>query len=97
MKVMISQPMKGRTEQEIIEERNKITEELTNQGHQVVDTMFTEEAPEDCNAGLYYLAKSIEAMSKVDAVVFAPGWEKAGGCIIEHMCANQYEKFIKMI
>ena len=44
---------------------------------------------------LFYLAKSIDAMSKVDAVIFMKGWENARGCKIEHEIAVRYNKFIK--
>ena len=42
----------------------------------------------------YLLAKSIEAMSKADAVVFMKGWQEARGCRIEHQIAIDYGKFV---
>ena len=74
----------------------ELVKKLEEKGHEVVDTIFAEETPEG-DARLYYLAKSIEAMSKVDAVVFMPGWEKARGCQIEHEIAVKYNKFIKEV
>ena len=94
LKIMISQHMKGKTEEQIRSERAELVKKLEEKGHEVVDTIFAEETPEG-DARLYYLAKSIEAMSKVDAVVFMPGWEKARGCQIEHEIAVKYNKFIK--
>ena len=96
LKIMISQPMKGKTEEQIRSERAELVKKLEEKGHEVVDTIFAEETPEG-DAILYYLAKSIEAMSKVDAVVFMPGWEKARGCQIEHEIAVKYNKFIKEV
>ncbi len=96
LKIMISQPMKGKTEEQIRSERAELVKKLEEKGHEVVDTIFAEEPPEG-DARLYYLAKSIEAMSKVDAVVFMPGWEKARGCQIEHEIAVKYNKFIKEV
>ena len=96
LKIMISQPMKGKTEEQIRSERAELVKKLEEKGHEVVDTIFAEETPEG-DARLYYLAKSIEAMSKVDAVVFMPGWEKARGCQIEHETAVKYNKFIKEV
>lgn len=96
IKIMISQPMKGKTEEQIRSERAELVKKLEEKGHEVVDTIFAEETPEG-DARLYYLAKSIEAMSKVDAVVFMPGWEKARGCQIEHEIAVKYNKFIKEV
>lgn len=91
MKVMISQPMKDKSNEQIRKERAKITERLEELGWKVVDTIFEEEPPKKCNAEVYYLAKSIEAMSKVDAVLFMNGWEKARGCQIEHEICLRYD------
>ena len=62
MKVMISQPMNGKTEEQIRKEREEIVIELEKIGNEVVDTIFAEETPKDCDTALYYLSKSIEAM-----------------------------------
>lgn len=90
MKVMISQPMKNLTEKQILNKRNEIKDKLNQLGWEVIDTLFKEETPRNCNAGAYYLAKSIEAISRVDAVLFVNGWEKARGCKIEHEICLQY-------
>lgn len=95
MKIIISQPMRGKTDKEIQVERIPIIQKLIKEGHEVVDTIFTEDAPKDCHAGLWYLAKSIEKISKVDGVVFMKGWQNARGCIIEERCARQYGKFVR--
>lgn len=97
MKLMISQPMRGKTEQQIREERAKLVKQLEKEGYEVVDTIFAEESPKDCDTALYYLSKSIEAMSKVDGLVFMPGWQEARGCRIEFQVALEYGKFIKQI
>lgn len=96
MKVMISQPMKGKTEEQIRNERAELVKKLTEQGLEVVETIFTDEAPADSDKALFYLSKSIEAISKVDAVIFMPGWEEARGCRIEYNVAVEYGKFIKL-
>ena len=93
MKVMISQPMKGRKTEEIKAERESLVKELEEKGFEVVDTVF-EKGPDN---PLYFLSKSIEAMSNVDAVVFMPGWQGARGCRIEHQVAVEYGKFIKYL
>lgn len=92
MKIMISQPMNGKTEEQIREEREEITKRLQEEGHEVVDTIFIEEAPKNCNIAVYYLAKSIEMIGKVDALYFMKNWEKARGCKIEHQVAVEYGK-----
>ena len=97
MRVMISQPMRGKTNEEIRLERESLVEELKKEGHIVVDTIVSEEAPKNMDEAIYYLSKSIEYIGKVDCVVFMPGWENARGCKIEHAVAKEYGKFIKEI
>lgn len=90
MKVMISQPMKDRTEKQIIDERKKVVDKLESLGWEVVDTLFKDVPEKKCNVPLYYLGKSIDAISKVDAVLFMNGWEEARGCRIEHAVCVQF-------
>lgn len=91
LKIMISQPMKGKTNEQIREERADLVKRLEEEGHEVVDTVF-EEAPADEDVAIYMLSQSIRYIGKVDAVVFMPGWEKARGCRIEHEVAVAYGK-----
>ena len=97
MKIMISQSMRGKTNEQIRQEREELVKELEIQGHEVVDTIFEGEMPIECDIGIYLLAKSIEAMSKADAVVFMRGWQDARGCRIEHQIALDYGKFVKEV
>lgn len=90
MKVMISQPMKDRTAEDIKEERKHIIEKFNNMHIDVIDTIFTDEVPIDYNTGVYYLGRSIREMSKVDALFMCNGWEKARGCKIEYQVALEY-------
>ena len=87
--------MRGKTEQQIRDERTELIKQLESEGYEVVDTIFAEESPKDCDAALYYLSKSIDAMSRVDGLVFMPGWQDARGCRIEFQVALEYGKFIK--
>lgn len=95
MVLMISQPMKGKTQEQINEERNALIKDLTSKGHVVTDTVFAEQPPETDNVAIWYLAKSINAMSGVDGVIFMKGWENARGCRIEHDVAVAYGLFVK--
>ena len=97
MKIMISQPMQGKTEKQIRDERKELVKQLEKEGHEVVDTIFAKESTKESDTAIYYLSKSIEAMSKVDAIVFMRGWNNARGCVIEHEIARMYGKFIKII
>lgn len=93
MKIMISQPMKGKTEKEIKDEREELVKKLQEEGHEVLETVFEDF---DCYASpIAYLARSIEFLDKADAVVFMKGWENARGCKIEHEIALKYGKYIK--
>lgn len=94
MKIMISQPMRGKTEEQIRNEREELVRQLEKQGHEVIDTVL------DLSEGktpVHYLAKSIELLAEVDAVVFMKGWENARGCRIEYSVASEYGKFIKLM
>lgn len=92
MKIMISQPMRGKTNEQIRKEREQLVKKLKSEGHEVIDTIINEEPPKDINEAIYYLSKSIEFIGKVDAVYFMKGWEKARGCKIEHEVAVEYDK-----
>jgi hypothetical protein len=92
---MISQPMNGKTSAQIKEERKEIVEKLQKEGHEVIDTVFTEVPAEAQYNPLSYLAKSIEAMSEADGIVFMRGWQNARGCVTEHEIALRYNKYIK--
>ena len=95
-KVMISQPMRGKSEQQIRDERAALVIELTENGYEVVDTIFAESPEEAASKPIWYLAKSIEAISKVDAVYFMDGWNEARGCRIEFQVCQDYEVEILM-
>lgn len=97
-KAMISQPMAGRTDAEIVETREKAVAELEGMGYEVVNTLFTDEWYSDeameergvVQIPLCYLAKSLENMSLCHAAYFCKGWESARGCRIEHDAAVAY-------
>lgn len=93
MKLMISQPMKGKSNEQIREERAELVKRLQEEGHEVVDTVF-ENAPADEDISIYMLSQSIRYIGKVDGLVFMPGWEKARGCKIEHQVAVEYGKHV---
>lgn len=93
MKIMISQPMRGKTEEQIKTEREELVNKLTEEGHEVVDTVFGD-FPNGQATPLRYLAKSIELLANVDCLVCMQGWENARGCRIEEQCAREYGKFV---
>lgn len=95
---MLSQPMDGKSNEEIIETRNRAMAFLEKAGYEVIDTFFTDEwySKEQLldrgvvNIPLCFLAKSLEKMSLCDTVYFCKGWETARGCKIEHAVATSY-------
>ena len=95
---MISQPMGGKTEGEIAATRERAIYALHRRNYDVVNTLFTDEwySQESTKSGyvvqrpLFFLAKSLEAMSHCHAVYFCKGWENARGCKIEHDAAVAY-------
>lgn len=98
MKVMISQPMAGKTPEEIAETRERAIKFLEEGGFEVVNTPFTDDWYEELamknrgvvNKPLCYLAKSLENMTLCDVAYFCKGWEKARGCRIEQEAARSY-------
>lgn len=90
-KLFISQPMKGKTNEEILEVRKKAiksAERELGEKVEVIDSFF-QDAPVEANP-LWYLSKSIELLSTADVAYFAKGWEEARGCKIENTCAIEY-------
>ena len=103
-KAMISQPMNGKTEEEILSQRTKAMTYLYKRDYEIINNYFTDDqiksmmlntkiAPKDYNLfskPLYYLAKSLELMAFCDTAYFCNGWENARGCRIEHEAARAY-------
>lgn len=89
-KIFISQPMKNKTDKEILEEREYLINLVKDKYGEVeiLDTFF-QHAPHDAKP-LWFLAKSIEYLSTADVAVFAKNWEKYRGCRIENTCAKEY-------
>jgi len=89
--IFISQPMRGKTDDEIKLERQRIVDTCIHEyGNdiEIIDSFF-ERSPHDANPA-WFLGKSIELLSTADAVYFADGWENARGCRIEHQIAVNY-------
>jgi len=104
LKVFISQPMRGKTDKEIVIERAEIIAYIiwwVNHRYkgeatdwEQIGSFFEGEAD---NKGevpnpVKYLARSIDKLAEADLCMFAPGWEKARGCRIERIIAAEYDK-----
>lgn len=97
-KAMLSQPMAGKTDEEIAATRERAIAALESRGYEIVNTLFTDEfysAEAMKERGvvqipLAFLAKSLTNMSLCHAAYFCKGWEHARGCRIEHEAAQAY-------
>ena len=89
-KLFISQPMRGRRMADIVRERKTLVADaavaLQEDEIAVLDTLFddTDATP------LALLARALGKLAEADAVIFAPGWETARGCRMEHLAAEEY-------
>ena len=97
-KAMLSQPMNGLTDDEIVAVRNRAVKYLEENGFEVVNTLFTDTWYSDnsmkergvVQIPLCFLARSLENMSLCHTAYFCTGWENARGCRIEHEAAKAY-------
>lgn len=90
-KLFISQPMRGKTDEEILAVREKaIASAIAHLGEEVevIDSFF-QNAPADARP-LWFLGKSLELLATADVAYFAKGWEEARGCRIENTSAIEY-------
>lgn len=90
-KVFISHPMRGKTNEEILKEREAIiatAKSVYGENVEILDSFF-KDAPVTARP-LWFLGKSLELLSTADIAVFSNGWPGARGCRIEHACALEY-------
>lgn len=90
-RLFISQPMKDKSDEEILRVRSEAiesAEKLLGEEVIVIDSFF-QNAPADVRP-LWFLGKSLELLSTADIAYFAEGWENYRGCRIEHKCAIEY-------
>ena len=97
-KAMLSQPMGGKTDEEIVATRDRAIKALKEKGYEIVNTLFSDEWYSEnnfekrgvVNRPLCFLAKSLENMSLCHVAYFCKGWKQARGCRIEHEAAKAY-------
>lgn len=90
-KLFISQPMRNKTDEEILTTREsaiKSAEEKIGEPVEVIDSFF-QSAPADARP-LWHLGESLKLLATADVAYFAEGWDEARGCRIEHTCATEY-------
>lgn len=94
-RVFISQPMGTLSRAQINEDRERVLGVMLRAGYRpestiIIDSMINEIPPNHTNYGLWYLGRSIIALSNADIAIFAKGWENGRGCRIELECAKKY-------
>lgn len=88
-KLFISQPMRGKSAEEILKERKRMIAragEIVCDEIEVLDTYYQDF---DGNR-VSFLARSISDLSKADVAIFATGWEDFSGCRCEHAVCEEY-------
>jgi hypothetical protein len=91
IRVFISQPMKDKTNEQILAEREKAiisVKEKYGDNIEVINSFF-KDVPHDIKP-LRFLAKSIELLATADVAYFCKDWDKYRGCKIENTCAIEY-------
>lgn len=75
-KLFISQPMRGKTDEEILAVRERAIKsavKMVGEPVEVIDSFFKEESPANTNRPLWFLAKSLELLATADVAYFASG------------------------
>ena len=99
--VFVSQPMKRRSNKEILDERNaflqdtqvsnRIMDELGTDGFNVIESIVDVGIMLGVKSEpVYYLSKSFDKLALADLAVFMPGWERSDGCVMEHHACMLY-------
>ena len=94
-KVFISQPMRGLTDEEILEKREKIKQDIETKINEKVEFIdsFIQDYPSnihDIHVPVWYLGRSIQLLSQADMIYLAEDWDKARGCKIQDEVAKAY-------
>ena len=103
--IFISQPMTGKSEEEILATRQKEIEKI----HQSFDAdsdvqvniidsyiddatrkYFEEHITDGINWDIYWLSQSLQRLALADTIWLCDGWEHSKGCNVELECAIQY-------
>lgn len=90
MKVFISQPMKGISDEEILSKRNEAISKIKEKfgdDVEIINSIFDEYTENDA---LKYLGKSLILMADADYAYFINGCEYEKGCAFEYICSKNY-------
>lgn len=93
-KLYISCPMKGRTEEAIrhdMDRMHKLAEIVFDQELEVIPTYVKHDPPETGNKAIWYLGESIKNMAEADYFIGVIDVYGARGCRVEAETAGAYE------
>lgn len=91
MKAFISQPMGGMSDDEIVIVRDaiwKLIQERHGEDCEIIDSFIPGAIEED--DPIRCLGESIKKLKDADVAYFAPGWDEARGCVVEHAVCEFY-------
>ena len=89
VRLFISQPMRGKSDEEIVAEREYAklaASRVLKDEVEVIDSFFQD----GDRKPLEYLAESLKLLANADWVWFCDGWDEARGCKVENTCAREY-------
>ena len=92
-KLFVSVPMRGRTEDAIrasIEKMKKIAEIYEGEALELIDTYIEDNPPENNNASVWYLGKSLEKLAEADVFIGIDDSWNWKGCETENSVASAY-------
>ena len=91
-KIMLSYPMKGKTDEELNQMKHEMINSLFDKfGEEEVIILDTIIEDADEKSELECFAESIFHLSQADVICMGPGWKSARGCRLEHTIACDYE------
>ncbi len=88
----IVQPMEGKSDEQIREERSKCQSWLFNafESITIIDDFIEEPAPKDCKKiFVWSLGEAIKRISRADVLVLWGNWEDDERCTIEKVVADK--------
>lgn len=92
MKVFLSQPMRGKTHEEILSNIREVQEFLTKYLDSTNIEIIESYSPKNkSKEPLVALGDSIKMLANADLAVFLDDWNQYRGCIIEYHAAKIYE------
>ena len=92
MKIFISQPIRGKTDAEILAERERAIKAAKAKWGDDVEVLesFFRGAPAEAKP-LWFLGESLKVMADADAIILCKGWSEARGCKVEIATADAYK------